>query len=42
MGHRTYRPTPREMQVRHLSKRHGLNIRQAELLASLYFGEVAA
>ncbi len=42
MDHRTYRPTPRDTQILHLCKRHGLSIRQAELLASLYFGEAAA
>ena len=42
MDRRTYRPTPRDIQIRHLCQRHGLTLKQAELLAGLYFGEAHA
>ena len=33
MDHRTFGPSPRDIQVRRLRQRHGLTVRQAELLA---------
>ncbi len=39
VGTRINRPAPREMQVRHLSRRYGLSHEQARLLAGFCFGE---
>ena len=38
-GNRVNRPSPRDMQVRHLSRRYGLSHQQACLVAGFFFGE---